>query len=353
MTRETKIGLLVGLAFIIVIGILLSDHFSSAMKPPEAPVVQVAPNVRRGVQVYGQEGTNGGQTPPVIRNTEPDRELYTTPRPQPNDGGVGIAPQQSGPQVQVLPPAPQPYSPLTQGHGNTGRGTPVQPHVAPVPPQPQPQPQPGPVVIIPQPPVDGGGNTQPNNTLNLPPVTPPVVVPPPDRGNEDPHAPPPGAREYVAQRGDTVSKMAERLLGSNAKANQDAIIRLNLALQVNPNKVAAGEKYYVPVAPVAPTPAPVVTPVPTPAPTPVTPNPVPPTTVTEATMPRIGETVYTTRPGDSLWKIANEQYGGASRALVAQIQELNKDVLKGSIALKPNMKLRLPPKVVASTNAND
>ena len=35
MTRETKIGLLVGLAFIIVIGILLSDHLTSSTEPPK------------------------------------------------------------------------------------------------------------------------------------------------------------------------------------------------------------------------------------------------------------------------------------------------------------------------------
>jgi uncharacterized protein YneF (UPF0154 family) len=40
MTRETKIGLLVGLAFIIVIGILLSDHLTSSTEPPrtESPI---------------------------------------------------------------------------------------------------------------------------------------------------------------------------------------------------------------------------------------------------------------------------------------------------------------------------
>ena len=36
MTRETKIGLLVGLAFIIVIGILLSDHINTSTEPPAA-----------------------------------------------------------------------------------------------------------------------------------------------------------------------------------------------------------------------------------------------------------------------------------------------------------------------------
>ena len=40
MTRETKIGLLVGLAFIIVIGILLGDQFSSRMEPPQAALLR-------------------------------------------------------------------------------------------------------------------------------------------------------------------------------------------------------------------------------------------------------------------------------------------------------------------------
>ena len=47
MTRETKIGLLVGLCFIIVIGILLSDHFRSTMEPPEAALVNAGQYVPR------------------------------------------------------------------------------------------------------------------------------------------------------------------------------------------------------------------------------------------------------------------------------------------------------------------
>ena len=53
MTRETKIGLLVGLAFIIVIGILLSDHLTSTNEPQQAQLAQVAGNVRTGVAIPG------------------------------------------------------------------------------------------------------------------------------------------------------------------------------------------------------------------------------------------------------------------------------------------------------------
>ena len=42
MTRETKIGLLVGLAFIIVVGILLADQLGRSIEPPPANVASVA-----------------------------------------------------------------------------------------------------------------------------------------------------------------------------------------------------------------------------------------------------------------------------------------------------------------------
>jgi len=60
MTRETKIGLLVGLAFIIVIGILLSDHLSSANDPPQAALGIAGDSVREGVTTPGGAGYGAG-----------------------------------------------------------------------------------------------------------------------------------------------------------------------------------------------------------------------------------------------------------------------------------------------------
>src|SRR4051812_40189949 len=57
MARETKIGLLVGLAFIIVIGILLSDHMSSTSEPQAAALGSAGGNVREGVTTPG--GSDG------------------------------------------------------------------------------------------------------------------------------------------------------------------------------------------------------------------------------------------------------------------------------------------------------
>ena len=43
MMRETKIGLLVGLAFIIVVGILLSDHINTSTDPIRADATNIFP----------------------------------------------------------------------------------------------------------------------------------------------------------------------------------------------------------------------------------------------------------------------------------------------------------------------
>src|SRR4051794_24382037 len=53
MTKETKIGLLVGMAFIIVIGILLSDHIQSATEPPRAQLDSVGLTARKAVETPG------------------------------------------------------------------------------------------------------------------------------------------------------------------------------------------------------------------------------------------------------------------------------------------------------------
>ena len=56
---------------------------------------------------------------------------------------------------------------------------------------------------------------------------------------------------YTALAGDTVSKLAEVLLGSDTKANRDAIISHNPSLKSDPDRVVAGQTYWIP-APAAP-----------------------------------------------------------------------------------------------------
>ena len=144
-----------------------------------------------------------------------------------------------------------------------------------------------------------------------------------------------GVQQYVAESGDTVSKLAGRYMGGNTKANREAIIALNPSLKQNPNNIIVGRRYAIPSAKTAtaagaarPAPARPVVVVPAPV---STPGP---------------QYFYTVKENDNLWKIAANQLGDGTAW--ATIKELNKDVLKGGEAVKPNMRLRLPAKPVAS-----
>jgi len=57
---------------------------------------------------------------------------------------------------------------------------------------------------------------------------------------------------------------------------------------------------------------------------------------------------YIVKDNDNLWKIAAEQLGSGNAW--QQIRDLNKDVLKGGDTVQINMRLRIPPKPVASAN---
>jgi LysM repeat protein len=328
MTRETKIGLLVGLAFIIVIGILLSDHMTSTTQPPQAALAETAKTV--GSSVTAPAPTNPlpapiGQTPPIT----PTNQVPT--------------------RVELHPPTPPVVqngsTPITQ----IGIGGPA---VIPQPPQ-QPiaikdtQPP-----IIPQP-------VQPekNQVADGRPIVP-----------ANPPAPEPQTKkEYIAQAGDNLSKLATKMLGTNSKANRDAIVKANPSLQKNPDLIVEGRKYTIPqaIAPSAQPPAPTAPSVasndnttgipdtipvdshgrPTRAPIPVTDlvDTVPPITPAAA-----GGTIYVVKEKDTLWKIAKEQLGSGSPTAIQQIKDLNTDILKGGDIVQPSMRLKIPAKSIAS-----
>src|SRR5438045_4174571 len=78
MTRETKIGLLVGLAFIIVIGILLSDHLTQSTEPQPAVLAVAGNTVRAAITVPGATGS-GVTTPPITQASAPSNVQPTNP----------------------------------------------------------------------------------------------------------------------------------------------------------------------------------------------------------------------------------------------------------------------------------
>jgi nucleoid-associated protein YgaU len=122
--------------------------------------------------------------------------------------------------------------------------------------------------------------------------------------------------------------MAAKFMGSNSRANRQAIIDANPSLQDDPDRVIVGKAYVIPVAGETNT----VVQVPT----------------VDAPRSATGEYFYTVQEGDSLWAIANDQLGDPSA--VDAIKELNQKILKGENrdVVVPGMKLKLPAKPVAT-----
>jgi nucleoid-associated protein YgaU len=340
MTRETKIGLLVGLAFIIVIGILLSDHLTSSTEPPPAPLANAGHNVRQTVTTPGSNAT-----PPPITTVHTPQQLAPNqpvptpgelqPRPQPVQivqiGGP-TAPTQTQPQQQqqtqpVQTQAPL-DSPIASAAGNTDQSQ-SNPNDAPIITQAPSslaqvaqQHGEGLVTLDPNGRATASGSSNPSWTTSLT-----------------------GAKEYKAEAGDSVSKMATKFFGSNTKTNREAIVKANPSLQQDPNKVIVGHTYMIPagagIADASPSGAGSSSAVQVVA--------AQPNVSTPAAAPASAtEYWYTVKENDSLWKIANDQLGNPGS--VAAIKELNKDALKGGETVFIGMKLKLPGKPLAKAN---
>jgi nucleoid-associated protein YgaU len=366
MTRETKIGLLVGLAFIIVIGILLSDHMTSTNDPPKAPLSVAGSNLRESVvtpagpagsaAAAAVAGTTAGQTPVTPTQTVlTEAELAARQRAaaaaaQVIQVGPGVAAQQPPVVVQQGPVAAQPQ---LQSRIQIPAPAPAQPQQNPVqlsqggvttaPPQ---RPADSPVVIAPPAAQPGVNQTLQQLAGRHGEEIVPIGTAPAGNAPRPQGVPMAPVREYKAQAGDSLSKMAARFLGSSNKASREAIVRMNPSLQQNPDKIVEGRTYVLPPAPAGDTSAAAPAPA-TPAPAaPVTPAPAPAAPETAAAPASGTFTWYTVKENENLWKIASEQLGSGNAW--TQIRDLNQDILKGDDRLRVNAKIRLPNKPVAS-----
>src|SRR5258706_5911073 len=349
MTRETKIGLLVGLAFLIIVGILLSEPLSHSGEVQPAPLPGIAQNVRNGVTTPGaasvvppisQQPQNVGPQQPVPLEREVSR---------PHTGVVEIGPGGSHQPTQIntlagnnsRPNAPTGTRPgnasgNTSGDTRTASGagtdqneTPTQPH----------GPTAGTRGIDRNDPRIGAAN---DNGEELIPVG---GQPGGGDGGAHPLAQRPvrndaprGSRSYAAVQGDSLSKIAAKFYGSGGKPMRDLIVNANPSLKQNADRIIAGQTYVIPPAPSADA---------------GTEGTGPSTPAPQTQTPRIAATPtpedwYTVKGNDNLWRIARDQLGDAGA--VAALKELNKDVLHGSETVLVNMKLRLPAKPVATAS---
>lgn len=334
MTRETKIGLLVGLAFIIVIGILLSDQLMRSTEPPPAPRDEVAENLRRGTTT---PASHNRVAPPAVSsqdpspdNAVPTREEITHRAPPVTFVNVGPGGQTgngatvvvggNGAGTSALPPVIRPGMTRREIADSGSRSLVDEAEAA------------GETLIgpdgqplranTPLPPVHTNNGT-PNNPGNARDTHTTVAA---------------GMKQYKAEVGDSLSKLALKQMGANNKANRDAIVKANPSLAADPNKIIIGVTYNIPVASTpavagnVPAPTPVVPPTPHPAP--------------EHPTAAAAEHIYVVQPGDNLTRIAKDHMGDLSA--MAAIKELNKEAVKNWDVLQVGTKLRLPGKPLAS-----
>lgn len=319
MTRETKIGLLVGLAFIIVVGILLSEHLTSATERPAAPLADAGEVVRNGVAAPGV--SSDPIRPAVPQAPIPTARDLQTPPTAPAHVQIGNTNQ---PPIVIENRQPGMITNGTPGNDPVGpvvSNDPVITHLPSDPfanhtdPRQQAALQQG-EQLVPA----GNGNT--GTTQSNVPVLAANSV-----------------REYKAQPGDSLSRIAALLPGGNTKTNRDTVVKLNPSLQKDPNKIIAGKTYLLPTDKAASPP----TPAPTPAPVVMVERPSP----VEAPKPAPADKfrLYTVKKGDTLTQIAQRECGTVKA--IPQIRELNES-LKDSDTVRIDMKIKLPLKAVAS-----
>jgi hypothetical protein len=61
-----------------------------------------------------------------------------------------------------------------------------------------------------------------------------------------------GTSRHVARPGETLTSLAHDLLGDNTQTNRDALVEANTGLQADPDRLVAGQTYFIPPGPDAP-----------------------------------------------------------------------------------------------------
>ena len=195
MTRETKIGLLVGLAFILIVGVLLSDHVATAARPPEAELASAAEDARRATRTPGAAAVMPGLAPSPAPT--PAGEPFSL------EAVTGVVPPGL---VAALAPAPPP---LPEAEAVAA--------VVPVIPEAQEATAAG----DPWAGVAAGRSAEAANEV----------------------------REYVARPGDSLSRIVRREMGADTPEHRHAVLALNPRLRADPDLIVAGRTYLLPATP--------------------------------------------------------------------------------------------------------
>mgnify|MGYP000372836630 CR=1 FL=1 len=370
MTKETKIGLLVGLAFIILFAIILSEK--GATRSGGAPTTLIREDTaKQPTRVASRDQPFGGageMSPPLPPVVPPAPANYRVPIDEPYRTAA------ASPEARSIPPLPPSVVSILNGsedhtaagpdHNDSGSLTVPEGGDGGVPPSPRvideegPPPPPSGVVFE--------NPSGPSGGLPSKPVAPDAAV-----------------TIHTVRPGQSLGKIAAEHYGRATPARIEAICQANRDVLRDPHKIRAGDKLRIPLleehgdqfelvrgfAPPAVIPS---------NPTPRSPTPVAsgnatiriPTSVEEQAAsaaagrqrlptdqpeplrhvppsspppaPPARWQWYEVQKKDTLSSIAKRLLGNQGRA--DEIFELNRDVLTSKNTIKPGMKLRIPVK---------
>jgi nucleoid-associated protein YgaU len=369
VTKETKIGLLVGLAFIILFAIILSEK-GAGPRPQGSPQFTRVEPTSRTPERGGPTFTNAGKLPFPVEPVRPESPRQTAAKP-PALPPVAVAPPAAERLDDVALPTLDPA--LISGSQTAASGTKGGESTGVVADwldRMKSADQPGAVgmagTTVAQSSNRTGGPGGRAETLQAKLDTlaartsaAPEAVPPTDPDEIAAQPPPtPDAQTdvYIVLPGDTLTSIAKRVCGHCGPSAIDAICMANAGTIKDRNSLVVGQKLIVPRATgriVTASGSAETAPNAGLSDGPRSKSKPDAKAQTASARRRHDEAapaaarVYQVKPKDTLSRIAKEQLGDARR--YREIVELNRGVLGKGDRLLPGMKLKLPPRGEASS----
>jgi len=312
MTRETRIGLLVGLLFIIMFGLVLSELAgTSTPASVEGQDLVSSGGIEDVITRYSDL-----PTPPPARTDPPARPVLAL---APAPGGRSIPAS-----APVAPPAapvdaPPPISPRDMLAAIGDDAAPIRSV---------------PVVLPPR----GAGTTPAPGLADAPP--PPA---------------PPAQRTYTVQPGDTLTRIARKVYGPGNENEYKRILEANKKTVKDETRLQVNQVLTIPPLPASPGSPP--------SPPPVRPARAPTMVADLNTLPAVLDSApprpirvqgpspapadqprhtYVIRQGDTLTRIAREVLKDASRAGIQRLIDANKSKISDPRKIQPGMELEIP-----------
>jgi len=215
VSRETKWGLLIGLVFIVLFGVILSGRLSAVSEHAPMPV--------------GQSQDHATKLRAIHTNVDPFAKDASPGAADPGAAIVADAKELAAPAPEEAMPAPE--------------------HLAADLPAPRPAER-GMVAFMPvmvETPTRGQSPDLRPARLELP-ADPPGLAPPAPGAPPAP-APDPNRKVYIVKPGDTLTKVARQFYGKDGDRLTRQIYEANKATLRDPNRLAVGQQLVIPGVP--------------------------------------------------------------------------------------------------------